>query len=356
MNRIFYLVILVLFLAGLILIVRKNFTQKISEKTVDKPELEFEQSPFVRAKDEVLYVNGERFRSVGVNRYNLLSYDVKLHCANSFSEQDITRMFGELQDLGITTLRFWLFQSFTSSGEDLNRFDFVIQKAKEYGIRLIPVFENHWADCTEGKIKDDSWYETGYQSTYGNYTLSLKDYIKKIVPLYQDESAILAWQLMNEVEPENETVLVDFAKELSKEIRSLDKNHLISLGTTGTKQTTKTYQQLHSLETIDLLEYHDYNEPENKFPQQLVDRFNDAESLHKPLMMGESGVYRYQSDYQNLLEEKMTTFFDKGGSLYLLWAYGDPSVTDDGHNFDLNSSLAPVIKSIAGTINNDEAL
>ncbi len=327
-----FVLFLVFFSAFLII---KNNRQKYS-----KPLKVFEKSPFVRSSGTDLYVNGRIFRSIGVNRYNLLSYELDLHCANSFSLQDIDKMFSELHGLGITSLRFWLFQSFTQSGKDLSRFDYIIKKAEEYNLKLIPVFENHWADCTEGEIKEDSWYESDYRQP-------LKDYIGKIVTLYKDQPTILAWQIMNEAEAEDEEVLYNFAKEVSEYIASLDENHLISLGTSGTKQSAKMYRKIHALKSLDILDYHDYGEPNNKLPRDLALRFTDSGNLNKPLMLGEAGTDGVADEQ---VKEKISTFFQKGGSIYLLWSYGNDSVTDDGHNFDTDSSLAPVIKSLTESL------
>src|SRR5581483_2810402 len=104
-----------------------------------------------------------------------------------FSDGQLTTLFSQMHSLGITTVRFWLFQSFTKSGDDTSRFNYVLSLAKQNNIKVIPVLENHWADCTEGGEKDANWYASGYKSPYGTYPLSLNDYVKKIVPLYKND-------------------------------------------------------------------------------------------------------------------------------------------------------------------------
>lgn len=313
---------------------------KLSRIAPIKPET----SVFVTAENRDLYRNGLKFRSIGVNRYNLLSYKPN-HCANSFSNDEIDSMFSDFHELGITSVRFWMFQSFTAGGENLSRFNYILEKAKEYDLLLIPVFENHWADCTEGDVKSDSWYRSEYRQPYGNYPLSLKDYIGKIVPLFKNNPNILAWQIINEAENTDNDVLYEFAKDVSAYIKELDPIHLVSFGTTGTKISPEKYRSIHGIETIDILEFHDYDDIYNEIPDQLALRFEDSEALNKPLIVGESGIHNSISGRSDLISAKMNEFFKKGGAAYLLWSYGEPHMVDDGHNFDRSDPIAEVIKS-----------
>lgn len=310
-------------------------------------------SIFVTANGDQLYVDNHIFRSIGVNRYNLLAYDTSRHCANSFTEKDIDTMFANLHTIGVTSIRFWLFQSFTNSGQDLKRFNYILKKAKQYNIRLIPVFENHWHDCTQGEIKPDAWYQSAYLKPYGTYPLSLKAYIGKVVPLYKDNPTILAWQVMNEAESSDHEALYNFTKDVSEYIKSLDSNHLVSIGTSGTKQSKDEYRKLYSLASIDILTYHDYADLDSPLPDDLQNRFEDSSILLKPLIVGEAGMTKDVTNRSYLLGKKMNAFFEKGGSAYLIWSYGEESVTDDGNNFDFSDPLAEVVKFVASKIESE---
>src|SRR5689334_19001391 len=85
-------------------------------------------SNFVTASGRNLYVNGALFKSVGVNRYNLLTTGGTpyIGCGGKFSDADLILFFSELSKLGVTSLRFWLFQSFTEGGTNLTRFNYVL--------------------------------------------------------------------------------------------------------------------------------------------------------------------------------------------------------------------------------------
>ncbi len=304
-----------------------------------------QMSNFVTIKGQDLYLHNARFRSIGVNRYNLLTYNKqdgsKVGCANSFSEHEIDTMFAQLRGLGITTVRFWLFQSFTDSGEDLSRFDYVLRIAEKYDIWVIPVLENHWHNCTEGEEKSASWYASGYRSAYGSYPLSFKAYIKKIVPVYKNNPTILAWEIMNEAQSKDEKALYAFVNDISVSIKSLDSNHLVMSGVKGT---------LSKMPTVDILDYHDYDQERNPLPAKLVSVMAVSNEINKPFVVGESGIKRSFGDRQSLFEAKIHAFFDQGGDIYMLWSYGDTYIIDDGFNFTPSDPLAGVVKNASGSI------
>lgn len=302
-------------------------------------------SDFVSAVGTRLSINNKDFKSIGVNRYNLLSYKGN-HCANSFTEEEISDMFQKLHEIGITSIRFWMFQSFTKSGEDLSRFDYVLKQAKKNGIYLIPVFENQWADCTGTEMKSDEWYKSGYLYPYENYAISYKEYVGKIVFRYKNDPAILTWELMNEARASKDN-LYFFAKDMTNYVRSLDEFHLISLGTSGTELAQEDYVSIYELPNVDMLEYHDYEDIYNNIPETLKERIDDSEYLQKPIVVGESGIQLSVSDQPYLLQQKIESFFQNGGSVYLIWSYGGDAVTDDGYNFDINDDIAEVIRKIS---------
>ena len=123
---------------------------------------------------------------------------------------------------------------------------------------------------------------------------------------YKDNPTILAWQLINEAEvkpgasarcsADAATILKSFATDISALIKSIDRNHLVSLGTIGGGQCgaqEAEYQDLHDIPTIDLCEYHDY-QPHDPMPGDeyngLQVRIDQCKGLQKPLFVGETGI------------------------------------------------------------------
>lgn len=310
----------------------------------------FAVSPFVTASGRNFSSNGSVFKSIGVNRYNLMTTGGTpyIGCGGTFKDSDLVTWFSELKSMGVTSVRFWLFQEFTKSGADLSRFDYLLTLGKQYNVKLIPVFENHWKDCTQGGSKTSAWYQSGYRSPYGTYSLSLKDYIGKIVPKYANNPQIMMWQIMNEAESSDSTALYNFAKDVSGYINSLDVNHLVSFGTMGSGQAgASVYKQIHALSSVDVLEYHDYNSETTALPSTLSDRIKDSISLNKPLIIGEAGI-NLSDGYTTTaragyFDNKMSAYFNNNGSLYMIWSYREVNNQDASYGFNFTDPLVKVV-------------
>lgn len=306
-------------------------------------------SQFVTKQRENFYLSNKQFRSVGVNRYNLLTHNKpeghRIGCANPFSEEELDTTFASMQSMGVTTVRFWVFQSFTQGGKDLTRLDYVVKTAEKYNIKLIPVFENHWHDCTEAGVKTTDWYASGYKNPYGTYKLSLKEYIDIIVLRYKDNPTIFAWEIINEPRDVSEEVLRDFAQDVSGHIKSIDKNHLVSIGMVGSHTSEHSYSSVYGLPTIDFVDYHDYDFEQQALPVPLADRIALAKRLNKPIIVGEAGIKKNVPNRDQLFAAKINDFFKEGGDSYLIWSYGDSYITDDGFNIIPGDPVTGVVKN-----------
>lgn len=319
---------------------------------------------FVTRSGRQLLLNGHPFRFIGVNRFNLLTTDTPYRgCEEGWSQHNLDAYFAEMQLQHITAVRFWAFQSFTDNGTDFSRFDYLVSLAQKYHIFLIPVLENQWSDCTQGEYKYNTWYQSGYLSPYGNYQLSYKDYVRLSITRYKDTPYILMWQLMNEAESKNTNgisdpqALYNFALAMSAYVKSIDPNHLVSLGTIGDSQPGTegaNYSNLYSISTIDILEIHDYGREATPLPNFISQRIADAVALNKPIFVGEAGIQTGCAQRScftlqqraNLFRAKMEAFFGQNGNGYLIWSYRDnyPS-SDQVWEFDLQDPLAEIVSN-----------
>lgn len=327
-------------------------------------------SPFVTSLGTVLTLRGRTFLFVGVNRYNLLAINPPggsyRGCGDSWTDDQLAQWFSEVNSLGVTVVRFWAFQEFTASGADFSQLDKLLSLAGDYDIKLVPVLENQWSSCTAGGYKYDTWYQNGYLSPYGSYPTSYKDYVGQIVSRYKDDPRILMWQLMNEAEGKdtsgnsNAQALYDFALDMSAYVKSIDPNHLVSLGTMGGGQpgTQKgDYRWIHSIPTIDLLEYHDYDEPVS-FSANLAQRVEDSVALRKPLFVGEAGIKSNCSEPDclspderaALFDAKMGAAFDNGVSGYMIWSYRNAVEPPTEYIFTLTDPLAAIVQKVASLV------
>ena len=151
-----------------------------------------------------------------------------------------------------------------------------------------------------GGFKDDSWYESGYAASY-------TDWVTEVVTRYRNDPTILAWQLVNEAEVKPSqsapacssgaaATLTAFATDVAGLVKSIDPEHLVSLGTIGGGQCGAQgaeYAQVHAVADVDLCEYHDYQPtapmPGDQFNGLQV-RLDQCATLDKPLFVGETGI------------------------------------------------------------------
>jgi mannan endo-1,4-beta-mannosidase len=127
--------------------------------------------------------------------------------------------------------------SIINTGADgLQNLDYVVASAEQHGLKLIIPFVNNWNDF--GGINAyvnafggnaTSWFtNAAAQSQY-------RTYIHAVVSRYINSTAIFAWELANEPRCAgcDTSVIADWATGVSQYIKSLDPNHLVTLGDEG---------------------------------------------------------------------------------------------------------------------------
>ncbi|KAI0431537.1 glycoside hydrolase superfamily [Xylaria sp. FL1042] len=170
---------------------------------------------------------------------------------------DIDTTLDNLVDAGLKILRVWgfndvtstpssgtiWFQKLSASGSTINtgtdglqRLDYVVSAAEQRGIKLIINFVNNWSDyggipayVTAFGGSTTSWYtNTAAQTQY-------KTYIKTVVSRYASSPAVFAWELANEPRCNGcaTSVITTWATSISAYIKSLDPNHMVTLGDEG---------------------------------------------------------------------------------------------------------------------------
>ena len=263
-------------------------------------------SQFVTRSGTQLLLKGKPYRFTGLNIYN----------ANSSGNCWYAMASGTMLDRSLTAIgsgkeafRAWFFQSLATTGgqRDWSAFDHTLAVARAHGVKVIATLANQWADCEPAAgYKSDAWYTGGYMQPDPGGTVSYRDWVAEVVTRYRNDPTILAWQLVNEAEVKpgiNDVcstnaaaILKAFAADVSGEMKSLDPNHLVSLGTMGGGQCGAQgaeYQDVYSVATIDLCEYHDY-QPNAPMPGDqwngLQVRIDQCNALSKPLFVGETGI------------------------------------------------------------------
>ncbi len=300
---------------------------------------------FVARNGTHLLLNGEPYRFTGLNIYN----------ANSINNCWYTLGTGSALDDSLTAIgsgqqvfRAWFFQHLatTDGHRDWTAFDHTLAVAQAHREKVIATLANQWGSCeTDPAIyKTEAWYRSGYKTQIDPGSIrTYRDWVAEIVGRYRNSPTLAFWQLMNEAEAHtsnggscNGTAtasLKAFAQDMASLVKSIDRNHLLSLGTSGSGCGTsgKSYQDVHSVAGIDLCEYHDYGSPSVPMPGDslngLRERIRQCHSLNKPLFVGETGILT--SEVGSLFNRgaawnaKFKAQFGAGVVGELIWAWRD---------------------------------
>ncbi|CAL9076614.1 mannan endo-1,4-beta-mannosidase 2 [Musa acuminata AAA Group] len=208
--------------------------------------------------------NGTRFTMDGkafyVNGWN--SYWLMDQAVEEISRPRVKAMFQAGAKMGLTVCRTWAFNDggYNALQVSLGHFDEhvfqaldrVIVEAKRHGIRLLLSLANN-LEAYGGKTQYVKWaWEEGIGLSSSNDSFffdpsirsHFKTYLKTVLTRknrlngiqYKDEPTIFAWELMNEPrcmsDPSGDT-LQDWIEELAAYVKSIDKNHLLTVGLEG---------------------------------------------------------------------------------------------------------------------------
>ena len=348
-----------------------------------------DDSGFVKREGAAFMLNGEEYRYVGTNFW----YGAILGSEGQGGDrQRLLRELDKLHELGLDNLRILV----GSDGERgvttkveptlqvapgvyndtiLAGLDYLLQQMGQRGMKAVLYLNNSWEWSggygfyleQAGAGRQPRPNEDGYQAfmkAMAQYAQNKKahelfyQYVRDIIGrtnrytglAYTDDPAIMAWQIGNEPRAFSEESKEPFAQWLSEAsalIRSLDKNHLISIGSEGIwgcEQDTALYERVSADENIDYLNAHiwpyNWNWAKRDSLQQNIDRacqnsgeylkghIDIARRLQKPLVVEEFGYPRDDFRYD---VGSPTTARDKYYDYIFSMAMGDSIVK--GCNF-----------------------
>lgn len=316
---------------------------------------------FVGRSGTQLTLGGRPFQFTGFNIYQ----------ANSRANCSYTMGTGSALDAALTTVgpgaevfRAWFFQSLaTTNGQrDWSAFDHTLAVAKAHGVKVVVTLANQWGSCesSTSQYKWDSWYTGGYKTqVLPQNTVPYRQWVQEIVARYKDDPTIAMWQLMNEAEVKKDNTstcapasdLFNFATDVSGLIKSIDPNHLVSLGTMGAGQCGSQggdYQLINSPSTIDVCEYHDYGHETEALPANLVKDIAACNALNKPIFVGESGIKASSvggtlAARAAAFDAKCTAMFKAGVRGFLIWSWNNAAPTTSNWPVGPNDPTIKVI-------------
>ncbi|KAF6844344.1 fungal cellulose binding domain-containing protein [Colletotrichum musicola] len=311
-------------------------------------------------------VSGTKFTIDGVTKY--YAGTNCYWCSFLTNAADVELVMGHLRTSGLKILRIWgfsdvntvpqydnWFQHLTPTGSTINtgvnglqRIDTVVASAERNGIKLIINFVNNWDDY--GGIKaytnafggdHNGWYtNTAAQTQY-------RKYIDAVVSRYKSSSAILAWELANEPRCQgcSTNVIYNWAKSTSEYVKSLDPNHLVTLGDEGMGLPGDTsypygYSEgtdwvgLLNITTLDFATFHFYPNSwgvgyaaGNKW---VTDHAVQCVAANKPCFFEEYGTPTQHCELERPWQ--ITSATTPGMAADAFWQLGDTISTGQTHN------------------------
>ncbi|KAK4189477.1 mannan endo-1,4-beta-mannosidase A, partial [Podospora australis] len=320
------------------------------------------QTSFPKADGTRFNIDGKTGYFAGTNSYWI-----------SFltNNRDVDLVLDHLQTSGLKILRIWgfndvnsrpnsgtvWFQLLQSSGSQINtgadglqRLDYIVKSAEQRGVKLIINFVNYWDDY--GGMKA---YTTAFGgSKEGWYTNAraqeqYKKYIAAVVSRYVNSPAIFAWELANEPRCKgcNTDVIFKWATDISNYVRSLDPNHMITLGDEGfglAGATTYPYQYGEGtdfaknlgVKNLDFGTFHMYPQhwgvPNSFGAGWIRDHAAACKKAGKPCMLEEYGVSTDQCNVQKGWQAASRQLATEGMSSDLFWQWGDQLSSGRTHN------------------------
>ena len=262
-----------------------------------------------------------------------------------------------------------------NEGDDgLKRLDYALAKAGEVGVKIILVLTNNWYDFG-GMDQYVRWY--GRSAHHDFYTVpeirqAYKNWVHHLVTrvntvngkTYRDDPAIFAWELANEPRCKGTgpggpgwdlSTIPTWVAEMSGYIKSLDPNHMVSIGDEGflngggehwayKANDGVDHEAMTAVPTIDFGTYHMYPEDwgaKLEWGQQwIVDHLRVARRLGKPTILEEYGIKVQRNDQGIILgglEERLhhyklwnETAFQRGGNASMVWILSGKCFPADG--------------------------
>jgi mannan endo-1,4-beta-mannosidase len=268
-------------------------------------------STFVTRRGNRLYLSSLPYRFAGLNIYNANSRNVST-CWYTLNEGDgLSQTLDQLRGQNVFRADFYQGLALTNGQRDWSAFDKTLAVAAAHNMKVAASLSGEGGTCKDYPAdthKLEPWYQQGYTQPEAS-GVSYHDWVKEIVTRYKDNPTILLWQPMGEAEDPvdwgpthtcsstaNQT-LKSWADNVTGLIKSIDHNHLTTVGTIGSGQcgaSGTAYINLYAGANIDLCEREDYGHAGAAMPGDqwngMQARINQCDVMGKPLFVAETGI------------------------------------------------------------------
>ena len=351
-------------------------------------------SGFVTRSGTGFQLNGEPFNFVGTNAY----------WADTLASEDLTSLFSQMNSAGLKVLRIFgwsdnvgdpettSFQSWSGSTNTPNPeafsayMDPIINAAESAGIKLVIPMIGNWGPSINTYIQQIAGSSATHDTFYSNSEIvaAYKKYVLFFVTRYSQSSAVMAWELMNEPRCTGDdgrgqssecttTLITDWIAEISAYIKSIDSQHMVTVGDEGWFTPAQGYGSSYpysgtigidwvtnlEISSIDYGTVHLYPESwgetddwGNTWIQQ---HGSQAESVGKPVVLEEFGTTDVADRY-DIVSGWLDSAYSDGFSGMQYWqfvstfpsGYASP---DDGNGISTTESTYSVIEAMAAEMN-----
>jgi len=317
---------------------------------------------FVKVKDGKLVLKGENYTFVGTNFW----YGGNLAAQGEEGKERLQRELDKLKEVGITNLRIQI----CSEGGDEVEFgvkpslqpkqgeynevvfqgiDFLLAEMSKREMKAVLVLNNYWS-WTGGMAKYQNWNGAGdipYPSSgklgswdeymryadgfYENpaaiqaFRKHIEVVLKRVNTIsqlaYNEDPTIMSWQLANEPRGgkgrEKQDFLINWIRETSAFIKTIDTLHLVTTGSEGSighQNSIDDYKLAHSAPGIDYITAHLWPQNWSWFnpekPAETIDKSLElakeyidahlevAKELNKPITLEEFGLARDLTSFE----------------------------------------------------------
>lgn len=332
---------------------------------------------FVTRNGAAFDLGGQPFRFGGTNNYYL-------HYKSQLMVDDV---FGDAAAMGLRVIRAWTFLEcggdrpnsaggcsqgndlwmqrwsnatggpvYNTGANGLVKLDYMLARANQLGIKLILPLTNNWRDFG-GMDQYVTWYGLPYhdqfytdariRQDYKDWAATLVNRVNSITGVrYRDDPAILSWELANEPRCINASLptsgtctadtIVSWAGEMSTYLKSIDANHMVSVGDEGffngggcgsgswpcNITDGVDNQRLTALSNVDFGTFHLYPThwgQSNAWGTTWIQRHNEiGATLGKPMILEEFGITD-QGARQSVYNQWLDTLRTGGGDGFNFW-------------------------------------
>ncbi|MBA2395182.1 MAG: cellulase family glycosylhydrolase [Ktedonobacteraceae bacterium] len=251
--------------------------------------------------------------------------------------------------------------------------DYTVAQASKLGIKLVITLVNNWDGMQQyvnwvgGTNHDEFYTNVEARAAYKNYVHNFIHRTNRFTGRkMRDEPAIMTWELGNEPRCQSDpggTILLNWVKEMSAYIKSIDPNHLVAVGDEGfynnAGSTDFTYnggsgddwKKFIAVPTIDYGTAHLYPDGWGKTEawalQWIEDHLHDACAANKPMVLEEFG-WLDMTTRDGVYQAWLDTLYRGGGNaqFWLLTGLQDDGTlypNYDGFLVEYPSSTASLI-------------